>query len=152
MSDTYWSVDGFERVYKYAPYKPKYCAPMHDEEVRETSATGAAKGVKLAHYDRIPTWPLYLLACHYGKGNGKYPAVNGLDNWRNGYEWSKSYAALQRHINLFWSGEDIDEETGSHHLVAAMWHCATMLEWDRNEELKQKFDDRQDPRNPLEGK
>ena len=65
-----------------------------------------------------------------------------LDNWRRGYDWSLSYAALQRHAWAFWNREDIDEETGSKHLIAAAWHCLTMAHWMNNPELAQKYDDR----------
>ena len=119
---------------------------MHTEETRVTSETGAAKGEKLARYDQIPTWPLFQLAAKYGKGNAKYPSVDGVDNWRKGYEFSKSYAALQRHANLFWSGEDIDPESGDHHLTAVIWHAMAMLEWQSHPELAEKYDDRQDKR------
>jgi len=114
---------------------------MAEEEVRVTSSTGGQKGSKGARYDLIPTAPLEALARHYGKGAAKYEQVNGRDNWRNGYEWSLSYAALQRHLAAFWSGEDIDEETGSAHLVAAAWHAFTLLEF---MEHYPELDDRQD--------
>lgn len=114
---------------------------MAEEEVRVTSSTGGQKGSKGARYDLIPTAPLEALARHYGKGAAKYDQVNGRDNWRNGYEWSLSYAALQRHLAAFWGGEDVDEETGSAHLVAAAWHAFTLLEF---MEHYPDLDDRQD--------
>ena len=88
-------------------------------EVRTTSATGGQKGVKLARFDLIPTSAIYELAEHHGKGAKKY----GPSNWRKGYEWSKSFAALQRHAWSFWGGEDIDPETQSKHMTAVSWHA-----------------------------
>ena len=90
-----------------------------------TSATGGRKNVKNQRFDLIPIDPLTQLAEHYGKGAEKY------DNhqWRKGYEWSKSYAALMRHLTAFWNGEDTDEETGSPHMAAAAWHCFTLLQF-----------------------
>lgn len=114
---------------------------------RPVSETGGAKDQKLADYAAIPHYPLQLLAERYGLGAQKYgPAPNGLDNWRAGYSWSLSYSALQRHLAAFWGGDDIDEETGQPHLVAAAWHCFALTEWGRHPELVAKFDDRQDPR------
>lgn len=96
--------------------------PSHGE-VRTTSATGGQKGTKDERFDLIPAGALTTLARHYGIGARKYD-----DNqWRKGYEWSKSYAALQRHLNLWAGGQDIDEETGSPHLAAGAWHCFTLL-------------------------
>jgi hypothetical protein len=92
-------------------------------EVRSVSSTGGEKGVKLARYDLIPVDALRQIAEHYGRGAEKYD-----DNqWRKGYEWSKSFAALIRHANQFWGGEDYDEETGSNHMAAVAWHALTLL-------------------------
>jgi len=94
-----------------------------EEEVRAVDPkTGALKGTKLARFDLIPAESWYELAEHYGTGAKKYPD----HNWRKGYAWSNSYAALQRHLAQFWSGEDRDEETGSKHIIAAAWHCLTL--------------------------
>lgn len=93
------------------------------EEVRSVSATGGEKGVKVERYDLLPVEALRQVAAHYGRGAEKY-----ADNqWRKGYEWGKSYAALQRHANAFWGGEDFDPETGSHHMAAVAWHALTLL-------------------------
>lgn len=73
-------------------------------EVRTTSSTGGQKGTKDERFDLIPTGPLAELARHYGAGAKKYED----HQWRKGYEWSKSYAAIQRHLNAFWGGEDYD--------------------------------------------
>lgn len=93
------------------------------EEVRTTSATGGQKGTKLERFDLLPVGALTTLARHYGVGALKYD-----DNqWRKGYEWSKSYAAMQRHLTEFWGGQDIDPETGSPHMAAVAWHAFTLL-------------------------
>lgn len=76
---------------------------------------------------------------------------------RKGYEWSKGYASIQRHLNDFWAGNDYDvcsnhpdecsfvtvegeeyhplepdtcyNHTGSHHMVAVAWHSFVLLEF-----------------------
>lgn len=73
-------------------------------EVRTTSSTGGQKGVKLERHDLIPAGPLKLLAEHFGKGAMKYDE----HQWRQGYEWSKSYAAKQRHDTEWLAGRDYD--------------------------------------------
>ena len=118
------------------------------DEIRQTSDSGASKGSKLARYDMIPADSLRILAEHYGKGAEKYPPFdNGdglgvLDNYRRGYHWSLSFAAMMRHAWAFWGGEDTDKETGSPHLAAVAWHALTLLHWSLNEDLKKKYDDR----------
>lgn len=76
-------------------------------------------------YDSIPASGLFALARHYGAGAAKYAA----HNWAAGYEWSKPFAALKRHLWTARNGEYIDEETRSPHLIAAAWHCLTMTEF-----------------------
>ena len=118
------------------------------DEVRQTSDSGASKGSKLERYDMIPADALELVAKHYGKGAEKYPPFDSgdgygvLDNYRRGYAWSLSFAAMMRHAWAFWRGEDIDQETDSPHLAAVVWHALTMLHWSLNDELKTKYDDR----------
>jgi hypothetical protein len=104
-------------------------------EVRSISSTGGEKGTKDERFDLIPVEALATVARHYGVGAKKYAA----HNWRKGYEWSKSFAAMQRHANAFWSGEDVDEETGSPHMAAVAFHALTLITF---MEEQADFDDR----------
>jgi hypothetical protein len=55
-------------------------------------------------------------------GSSKY----GPNDWRHDgdcTEWSRTYSSIQRHLNAFWSGEDLDPETGLNHLS----HAATQI-------------------------
>ena len=103
-------------------------------DYREIKAIEAA-GRFPARYDLIPSSALFALARHYGAGAAKYAA----HNWAAGYEWSKPFAALKRHLWQVKSGEYVDEETGSPHLVAVLWHCLTMVEF---YDTHPEFDDR----------
>lgn len=99
---------------------------MKDEsEVRVTSETGGQKGQKEARYDLLPAVPLRTVAELFGKGAQKYEERN----WERGYEWSLSFAALNRHLWQFWNGEDIDEELGKPHLAAVIFHALALLEF-----------------------
>lgn len=95
---------------------------MADEVRMVDPKTGAEKGGKLERHDLIPAASLRRLATHYGVGAQKYAE----NNWRKGYAWSWSFAAMMRHAWAFWNGEDIDEETGTRHIVSAMWHCLVL--------------------------
>lgn len=107
-------------------------------EVRTVSSTGGEKGTKEERFDLLPWEAIAKVARHYGKGAEKYDD----HNWRRGYEWSKSYAALMRHLTAFWSGEDIDEETGSPHMAAVVFHSLTLLTF---MDEQREFDDRYKP-------
>lgn len=79
-----------------------------------------------ARMDLIPPDELLELGSVFAIGAAKY----GDDNWRDGdgLEWKRLYAAVQRHLNQFWAGEDYDAEDGQPHLMAAAWACFT-LRW-----------------------
>ncbi len=104
------------------------------EEVRTTNeATGGQKGVKLERFDLIPVRPVIAVARLYGFGAEKYESRN----WERGYEWSKSFGAMQRHSWAFWGGEDLipqneagdDPTAGMPHMAAVAWHSFALMEW-----------------------
>jgi len=109
--------------------------PWPTDEHRATSPTGGQKGVKEERHDLIPVGPLRDLARLYGRGAAKYEERN----WEKAYPWSQSYAAAQRHLTAFWSGEDTDLEMGVPHVICAAFHCLALAQFiERNPE----FDDR----------
>jgi hypothetical protein len=116
--------------------------PQDSTEIRTVSSTGGEKGTKLERFDLIPVDALQELARLYGEGAKKYDARN----WERGYEFSKSYAAMQRHANQFWSGIDRDEETGVLHITAVAWHAMALAHFLLNPDVFDNFDDR-----PFEG-
>lgn len=124
------------------------------KEIRSTSSTGGQKGTKLAKHSLIPAIALTALAEHYGRGARKYAD----HQWRAGYEYDKSYDALQRHAVAWNSGLSYDvcsnepdnckftdaegnpyepqepdtcfNHTGSHHMAAVAWHAFTIIEFE----------------------
>lgn len=109
------------------------------EEVRITSSTGGQKGSKEARYDLIPVEALRWVAIVFGRGAKKYDE----HNWRKGYNWSLSYAAMQRHANSFWDTQDpdYDPETAVPHLASVVFHAMALIVFMLNPRY-QKFDDR----------
>lgn len=86
--------------------------------------TGAQKGTKDERYDLIPWgWATDEIARVYAFGAIKYAD----HNWRKGYKWSLSMAALMRHIVKWASGETLDPESGLHHLAHAGFHILSLL-------------------------
>jgi len=105
--------------------------------VRQTSMSGGQKDAKLARFSLLPQAALHEVAEVYGYGAKKYEA----NNWRKGYPYSWSLDALGRHLNAFSRGEELDPESGSHHLAHAAFHILTLLEWRLNAD-QDYFDDR----------
>lgn len=52
-------------------------------------------------------------------GAAKY----GDRNWERGMKWSRPFGAIMRHLWAWFTGEDIDPESGQPHL----WHAATNI-------------------------
>lgn len=78
--------------------------------------------------DLLPPGPLVEVAKVLSYGAEKYAA----HNWEKGLEWSRVYAAIQRHLNAFWSGEDKDLETTLPHLAHAVCNGLMLLEYMRS--------------------
>jgi hypothetical protein len=70
--------------------------------------------------DLLPSEAMFEVAKVLTFGAQKY----GEHNWRGGIEWSRVYAATQRHLMKWNSGETYDEETGISHLAHA---CANIM-------------------------
>ena len=70
----------------------------------------------------IPPEALTKIAEVFAFGAAKY----GENNWRrDGHctSWSRTYSSIQRHMNAWHSGEDIDPESGLDHIS----HATTQL-------------------------
>jgi len=52
------------------------------------------------------------------------------NNWHAGAGWSRYYAALQRHLVAWWSGERVDADTGFSHLDHAACNLAFLMAYE----------------------
>lgn len=108
---------------------PAYPAPVNERSAlpneRVTDpVTGAIKadGGK-ARTDLLPVGPLMDTAAVFAFGARKYSDRN----WELGFDWSRPYGALLRHLFAWWGGQDADPETGLPHLAHAAC-CLLMLQ------------------------
>ena len=77
-------------------------------------------------YDLLPPELLKATAEILKFGADKY----GKYNWAKGMDWSRVFAALQRHSWAWWSGEDKDPETGKSHLAHLACCVAFLLAYE----------------------
>jgi 5'(3')-deoxyribonucleotidase len=90
-------------------------------------------------YELISSIGLERLAEVYTKGADKYTIRDnegkiiddGADNWRNGQPWMGVIASVQRHIEAWKKGEDIDPDLGTRHLANAAWGLFTLLDFEK---------------------
>lgn len=89
-------------------------------------STGAVKadGEK-PRMDLVPVYPIQQLGQVLTYGANKYSERN----WEAGMDWGRPYAAAQRHLMSWWSGEDLDPESGISHLSHALCNIAFLLEF-----------------------
>ena len=71
-------------------------------------------------------------------GARKYSAGNWASG--EGFEWSRLYGGLRRHLSAWSKGEDIDPESGNHHLDHACCMLAFLV---AHVQRKHGKDDRQ---------
>lgn len=90
--------------------------------------------------DLLPPRAIIEVARAYTYGAGKYTDFN----WQKGLPWSRLYAAAQRHLHAYWSGEDLDPESRLYHLAHAIYNCLTLIEY---YETHPELDDRMYDRN-----
>jgi len=76
-----------------------------------------ALGIKKVPLHAVPTKPLLEVGLAMMEGGRKY----GTHNYRSiGVRVSTYHNAAMRHLLSWWEGEDIDPESGVHHIVKAM--------------------------------
>jgi hypothetical protein len=81
----------------------------------DLSAGGVkADGAKV-RMDLIPPELITGVAEILTLGTAKYE----VRNWEKGMRWGRVFAALMRHLWLWWAGENLDAETGKSHLLHA---------------------------------
>jgi hypothetical protein len=69
-----------------------------------------------ARYDLLPGDALHEVVRVFTFGAQKYAARN----WENGIEYGRVFGAVMRHMWAYWRGEDLDPETGIHHVAHAV--------------------------------
>jgi hypothetical protein len=75
----------------------------------------------------VPAFPLLEISRVFGFGAKKY----GQNNWRRDadlYGWTRHYCSIQRHLNAWIDGEDLDPESGMPHLAHATTQLMILLQ------------------------
>ena len=70
-------------------------------------------------YDLIPPEFMEALAHHFRVGALKYADRN----WEKGMSWGICFSSLMNHAWKWMRGEEVDQETGSHHMIAVAWNA-----------------------------
>jgi hypothetical protein len=120
-----------------------YCSQYSDVNSDKTKETNPkdALGVKKAPMSTLPTGPAYEVALAMLEGARKY----GRHNYRSiGVRGSVYYDAALRHLTAWWEGENIDPDSGVHHLMKAAACCMVL----RDSMLMENWVDDRPPKYP----
>lgn len=85
--------------------------------------------------DLIPPSAVTALAEALTYGVTKYSARN----WEKGMYWGRPYGAALRHLLAWWGGQELDPDSGLHHLKHAICNLAFLIEY---EQTHPELDDR----------
>lgn len=86
-----------------------------------TTEVGIKHDAGKAPLSLVPPEALLEVARVFGFGAAKY----ARNNFRHGMDWSRLQDAAERHWKQWQMGEDLDPESGLHHLAHAA--CCTMI-------------------------
>lgn len=112
--------------------------PMESSTTKETNPKDAV-GVTKAPLSVLPMQVVYEAALGMYEGALKY----GAFNYRlAGVRASVYYDAVERHLNQWWEGEDIDPDSGLNHITKAITTLMVM----RDAMLNDKFTDDRPPK------
>jgi hypothetical protein len=79
-------------------------------------------------YSLLEPYAIQELVRVFNEGSKKY----AKNNWLNGgMDYSKLIASLKRHIAAFEMGEDLDIETGCHHMAHAAWNALGLVSYSK---------------------
>lgn len=99
----------------YAAERAAYAASNSKEAMRFN--TGKAR------WDLLPGDALSELVAVYTMGAEKYAARN----WEKGLKWTNCFASMMRHSWKWMMGEDLDEESGLHHMAHVAWNALAIV-------------------------
>ena len=126
--------DGCGWIHNMAPDRP-------EQQVEPaTPAQGTKADTGKLPLELLPTRPLEAIARVLAFGARKYAA----NNWRKGISYGRVYAAVIRHCWAWWRGENIDHDSGEHHLACAACELLFLLEYELSPDAARRstLDDR----------
>ena len=105
------------------------CTSYQLKGIKEEITGGEHDSNKALHYsegksgvDQIPVEVLLEWGDVFSYGEKKYYR----NNWLKGNKFHEFYGSALRHIFAFWEGQEMDSESGIHHLAHAIWNLAAL--------------------------
>ncbi len=103
-------------------------ADVNKKEDKEEKQLGKRYNIGKTRYDLVPCYSHEQYAKVLTMGAEKY----GDNNWRLGMSWNSVLASLERHLYAFKNGENIDPESGLHHMAHCAANCMFLIEYSQS--------------------
>ena len=108
--------------------------PQWQTNLGEADPSGIKNDSGKLRFELLPPEAIEQIVHVLTKGAEKYVQRN----WEKGISYGRVYGALQRHLNEFWKGNNLDPEWDIHHLAHAgccllfllTYEARGMKEWD----------------------
>lgn len=124
---------GFGSTGGYTKSGENFCKTP--EELKVSIEEGLKYDTGKIRTDLLPVYPLLQVAMVLTFGAIKY----GDRNWEQGIAFGRMYGAALRHLFAWWNGEDLDPESGLHHLAHAACTILMALQYTL---ANREYDDR----------
>ena len=111
--------------YLRTPASEKFGWEWNPEDAQKSSTGSLRFNKGKAQIHQVPSSAITGMAEVLGYGETKY----GKYNWAKGNDFSVPFDSAMRHMLKFWDGEDLDDESGFHHLKHALTNLAILLEY-----------------------
>ena len=143
--------NAFMESVKEAVTLPKISIQRKQETVPPETDCELSKDALIAHLTEgmkfdgdKPMTELYPVDAYMGTCRGlTYGAKKYAPrNWEKGIKFGRVFGALLRHLFAWWKGEDVDPESGLHHLDHAGCCLAFLQQYTTQRERYAAFDDR----------
>jgi hypothetical protein len=93
--------------------------------MKKNLGTGKRFNTNKTRYDLATPFAQEQYAKVLTVGGLKY----GDHNWQNGMPWTTVLASLERHVEKFKAGDDLDDESGLLHMAHVMTNAAFLIEY-----------------------
>jgi 5'(3')-deoxyribonucleotidase len=98
---------------------------MSEPSPKKSKHEGLRFNTGKLRYDLFEPYAMKELAKVFTKGAEKYAP----NNWMKGMSWSSVNASLERHLQAWKSGEDVDEETQCLHMAQVAWNALALVSY-----------------------
>lgn len=125
-STNIWS-EFYTLEFKSQKHAELHLSDSNNNDNNNVSGTAKRFDIGKPRFSLIPPAPLEEIAKVLTMGAEKY----GDRNWEKGMKWTRCVDSLERHLNAWKSGENLDKESGLPHLAHVCVNSMFLLQYEK---------------------